>query len=85
MATLKIHNEEFPLWHNEISSVWEPWDAGSIPGPAQWGMALALLQLWLRSQLHFGSDPWPGNSICCGVAKKKKKIHEFSAFLQVIL
>ena len=24
-------------------------------------------------QLWFGSDPWPGNSICHGVAKKEKK------------
>ena len=28
------------------------------------------LQLWLTS------DPWPGNSICCGVAKKEKKKRE---------
>ena len=25
------------------------------------------------SQLHLRSDLWPGNSICCGMAKKKKK------------
>ena len=27
-------------------------------------------QLQLRSQLHLGSDLWPGNSICHGVGKK---------------
>ena len=30
------------------------------------------MQLWHRSQLCLGSDPWPGNSICRGVAKKEK-------------
>ena len=24
-----------------------------------------------RSHLWLGSDPWPGNSICCGAAKKE--------------
>ena len=32
---------------------------------------LALLQLQRGSQLK--SDPWPGNSICLGMAKKEKK------------
>ena len=42
-------------------------DIGSILSPAQWvkgsGVATAVV----------GSDPWPRNSICCGVAKKIKK------------
>lgn len=38
------------------------WDTGSIPGLAQHG---------LRLQLR--CDPWPGNSRCHGVTKKKKK------------
>ena len=41
---------------------------GSIPSLAQWVKDLALLQLWLRSHLWLGSDPWRGNSICCRVA-----------------
>ena len=48
----------------------ERWDTGSIPSPAQWVKDPALLRfrlwLWLRS------DPWPGNSMCCGVAKHEK-------------
>ena len=38
---------------------------------AQWVKNVALPQLWLRSQLWFGSDPWPRNSIW--VAKKGGK------------
>ena len=33
---------------------------------------LALPQLWCRSQLQLGSDPWPRNSICLGFGHKKK-------------
>ena len=52
---------------------WELQDKGLIPHPAQWVKNLALPQLWLRLQLWLRSDPWPKNSICHGVAKKKKK------------
>ena len=52
---------------------WECWVTGSIPGPAQWVKDLALLQLRLWSQLHFGSDSWPGNSICCRASKNENK------------
>ena len=34
---------------------------------------LALPQLWHRLHLWLGSDPWPRNSICHGVAKEEKK------------
>ena len=32
-----------------------------------------LPELWHRSQPQLRSDPWPGNSICCGHPKRRKK------------
>ena len=52
---------------------WEPWDAGLMPGLVEWVKDLEFLQLQLRWRLWLGCDPWPGNSICHGVAKKEKK------------
>ena len=52
---------------------WECWDLVLIPGPTQRVKDLTLLQLWLRSPLGLGSDPWPGTSICLRVAKNGKK------------
>ena len=54
---------------------WHLWITGTqvCSGPAWQVEDLALLQLWHRSQVHLGSDPWSGNSICHGVAKKGKK------------
>ena len=46
---------------------------GLIPGLVRWVQDLMLPQLWLRSRLHLGPDPWPGNAICRGEGKKKKK------------
>ena len=48
-------------------------DTGSILDPAQRVKDPVLPQLWLRLQLRLRSDPWPGNSICCGAAKNGKK------------
>ena len=52
---------------------WEHWDKGWIPSLAQWVKDLELPQLQVKLQLWLRSDPWPGNSICQRVAKKKKK------------
>ena len=43
------------------------------PWPAQWVKDPAFPLLQLRSQLQLGSDSWPWNSICHGVAKNEKK------------
>ena len=48
-------------------------DAGSLLVQHGKLKDLALLQLWCRSQLQLGSDPWPRNSICCWVAIKRKE------------
>ena len=45
----------------------------AVPSLAQWVKDLVLPQLWLRSQLQLGSDPWPGSSISCGAAKNENK------------
>ena len=58
---------------------------GSIPSPAQWVKDLALLQLWLRSQLQLRSNLWPGNFICYEAAKKKKKKKALFISLSLII
>ena len=70
---------ELPPWLNGISSV-----LGSVASPAQFVKGSALLQLWLRSQLWLGSDPWPRSSICRGGGKKKKNRFSFSPVLCTI-
>ena len=47
--------------------------AGSIPVPAQWVKDPALPHVNLRWGLWLGSDPWSGNSICRGAARKEKR------------
>ena len=49
------------------------WDTDLISSPTQSVKDLALPQLWPRSQLCLGSDPWPGNYMLRGSQKKEKK------------
>ena len=65
-------------WSSSCSAMglvvsWERQAVSLIPGLVQWFKDLLMLQQWLRSRLQLGSDPWPGNSICHRVAKKKKR------------
>ena len=52
-----------------------------VPAAAKWDQ----LSLWStgRLQLWLKSVPWPGNSICTGVAKRKKKKNNPTAAAQV--
>ena len=52
---------------------WELWDVGSIPVPEEWVKDLMLMQLRCRSHMQLRSDSWPGNSVCYGASKKKRK------------
>ena len=67
--SLNSPNEDFLLWCNGIGGVSGVLGADSIPGPAQGVKDPALLQLLYRLQLQLRHDAWPGNSICCRVAK----------------
>ena len=51
---------------------WECWDAGLIPGPAQWFKDPVLTQLWLRLQLCSDLIPGPGTPHVPEWPKKKK-------------
>ena len=55
-------------------------DTGFIPGPAQWVKGLS--ELWHRSQLWLGSDPWPRNfnMLKSGQKRKKKKKEAHALF-----
>ena len=53
------------------------WSAGT---QVQSQASYSGLRIWhchIRSQLQLGYDPWPGNSISCGVAKKEKVLKNF--------
>ena len=43
-----------------------------VPAVVQWVKGLPLLQLWCRSQLWLGFNPWLGNPYAIGVAKKEE-------------
>ena len=63
----------FPLWHKGIDW-WQHCSARTrIPSLASRLKDLAWPQLQHTSQLQLGSNPWPGNSICCRAAKKEKE------------
>ena len=74
MQRLRKLGVELPLRHSGIQGSRGYWDAGSVPRRhsglrIRCGHSCDVRQLPLR----LGSNPWPGNSICCGGAKKKKK------------
>ena len=74
LTSLKIKSHS----HCDTTGSVRCWDVGLIHSLAQWVKDLALLQLWLRLPLRLGSDPWPGSSICCGVAKNEKVFKKIS-------
>ena len=48
-------------------------DTGSLRAQHSGSKDPALPQLQRRLQRRLRSDPWPGNSICLGAAKKRKE------------
>ena len=73
-ALYNKRKREFLLWCNRIHGV------SAAPGcrfdPLAWHSGVkdpAVRQLQCRLQMWLRSDPWPRNSICYRVAKKKKK------------
>ena len=71
-GSLRLSFWEFLLWWKGIGCILGTLGHRFDPRLAQWVKNLALPQLWLRSKLWLGSDPWPKNSICSGVAKEEK-------------
>ena len=49
------------------------WDQGILGADLIARLAEQVKDLVLRSPLQLGSDPWPGSSICHGMAKNEKK------------
>ena len=65
---------EIPLWSSGIGSILGVLGCRLDPQPGTAGLGSSVTpQLWLRLRLQLGSDLWPRNSICLGVAKKKKE------------
>ena len=61
--------EELLLWRSGIDRILGALGCGFDP----WPHTVDYVQLWLRWLLWLGSDPWPGRSMCHGVAKNEKK------------
>ena len=65
---------EIPLWSSGIGSILGVLGCRLDPQPGTAGLGSSVTpQLWLRLRLQLGSDLWPRNSICLGVAKKKEE------------
>ena len=58
----KFWLSEFPLWYSGLR-IWCGFCSGecSIPSLGQWVKDPALPQLWCRSKLWLGCNPWPRN------------------------
>ena len=78
MGHIKI-KVEFLLWRRGLRIQWCLCRGmGSIPSAVQWVKDLVFPQLWHRSQMQVGLDPWPGNFHMPQVPaekKRKKKIN----------
>ena len=59
---------EFLLWRNRVGGILGALGCGFNPGPVQW-----VKDLVLPLKLQLESEPWPGNSMCRGAAKKEKE------------
>ena len=59
LKTLKIGVPAVAQWFNDLACLCG--GVGLIPSSAQWVKDAALTELWCRSQLRLGFDPWPGN------------------------
>ena len=65
--------QEFLLWHNGIGGRLGVLGRRFDPQPGTVGYGSGVAQPHLGWQLWLRSDPWPGNSVCRGVAKQEKK------------
>ena len=64
---------EFPLWRIGVSGILGALGSRVNPWSAQWVRDPVPTQPQLRLLLWLRYDPWPGNSICQGAAKKEKE------------
>ena len=68
-----MHVQDFPLWFNGIGSASEAPGHRFDPWPCRWAKDPLWPQLWCRSQLRLGSDPWPRTPYLMGGQKRKRK------------